>query len=53
MVERSRDSGVRVPSDVRSDMGPEDGETGGDISVDRLRACMACGVCFDGTDGYY
>jgi hypothetical protein len=53
IVERSRDSGVRVPSGVRSDMGPEEGETGGDISVDGLWACMTFVENSDGTDGYY
>ena len=39
-AERSRDNSVRVPSDIKSDIGPEEGETGGDISVGGLRACM-------------
>ena len=44
-AERSRDNGVRVPSDIKSDIGPEEGETGGDISVGGLRACMTSSGC--------
>lgn len=41
-AERSRDNGVRVSSDITSDIGPEGGEAGGDISVDGLCMTSSC-----------